>query len=116
MRTQDNPTRKENTVTTAMPPVDVLENEDELLVIADLPGVKADALKLDMDRHELSLTAHREVQSGEGALRLEYARSFRLPSGVDRERVEATLKGGVLTLRLPKSAAVKPRAIPIKAS
>jgi HSP20 family molecular chaperone IbpA len=89
------------------PAVDVFENADEVLLLADLPGVTAPNLTVKVDDGRLFVEAKR------GANQV-YARTFRVPEGTDVERVSAELTDGVVTLHLPKSAAKKTRQIPIK--
>lgn len=95
------------------PPVDVFENDDEYLLVADLPGVVSDAVRIDVDKDQLNIEGRlvkAEDQHYNG-----YRRSFKLPGGTDNEAVNAELKQGVLWLHLPKAAAVRPRRIEIKA-
>jgi HSP20 family protein len=88
------------------PAVDIFENEDELLLIADLPGVEKDKLSVKLERGELAL-------EGEAAPFL-YRRAFTLPHTIDGDRVDASLDRGVLRVTLPKAAAMKTRQVPIK--
>jgi HSP20 family molecular chaperone IbpA len=90
------------------PRCDVFENKDEVLLVADLPGVAQDGLRIDVVDERISLEGRRESY--------DFRRSFVLPDGIDREKIVAELKDGVLRLHLPKAAAVKPRRISIKAS
>lgn len=101
------------------PRVDVYENEQELLVVADLPGVDKANLGIHVDQDELTLEGRRMVERT-GTLvasefqAIDFRRGFRLPRGIDRDHIEAELKAGVLRLRLPKAASLKPRRIEIK--
>ena len=104
-----------------MAPVDIYENAEEYRLIADLPGVAQDDLSLDLERGELTLFAKRSLdREGEvlGADRREgdFRRVFRIPDEVDGSKIEASLEGGVLDVRLPKSERVRPRRISIKAN
>jgi HSP20 family molecular chaperone IbpA len=90
------------------PRCDVFENKDEVLLVADLPGVSEDTLRIDVVDERISLEGRRESY--------DFRRSFVLPDGIDREKIAAELKHGVLWLHLPKAAAVKPRRITVKAS
>ena len=88
------------------PYVDVFENEHEILVVADLPGVQQKDLSIRLEEGELVLEARREARTTGTALALEYRptdfrRSFVLPQGMDRDRVDAHLSAGVLRLKLP---------------
>jgi HSP20 family molecular chaperone IbpA len=102
------------------PRVDVIENKEELLLIADLPGVTEAGLKIHLDEEELTLEGRHEGERAETALQREfrsfdYRRTFLLPPGIDRTRISAMLTNGVLWLHLPKSDALKPRRIEVKA-
>jgi HSP20 family molecular chaperone IbpA len=103
------------------PPVDIFENQDEFLVIADLPGVAKDDLVVHLDADRLSIEGAIGKEPGTDPLErefqlLRYRRTFELPNTIDRERVSAELERGVLRLHLPKVEAVKPRRIAIRAS
>lgn len=103
------------------PPVDIYENQDELLLVADVPGVKAEGLNVRLEKDVLVLEAKREVQESGGVVALgyrpaDYARTFLVPRGIDGGKIEASLSNGVLRVRLPKSESVKPRRIEVKAS
>ena len=101
------------------PAVDILESEDALTLVADMPGVEKDRLDIDVDQGILSIRGvtgngikgdvlYREFRpSG-------YYRQFRLLDDFDAAKAEAEMKNGVLTLRLPKAEAAKPRKIAVK--
>lgn len=100
------------------PRVDVLENEAEWLVVADLPGVAKDAVDIRFEANELTIEARRPAGRTEGVLAEEYRasdfrRAFAMPDGIDAEKVEARLEHGVLEVKLPKVAAKRPRKIAI---
>lgn len=104
---------------TATPRVNVYENEQELLLICDLPGVVTDALGIHVDQDELVLEGRRSAGISATPLAAEFRatdfrREFRLPRGIDREKIGAELKAGVLTLHLPKAASLRPRRIEVK--
>ncbi len=103
------------------PQVDIYENKDELVVIADMPGVSQADLKVSLDEDEITIQGHPAEETLGAPLAREfrlvhYRRSFLVPQGIDRDKVAAELKYGVLRLHLPKTAAVKPRRIEVKAS
>lgn len=103
------------------PLVDVYENDKEILLIADLPGVAKDQLSVHVDGDTLLLEGKRTDDVKGSLLAAEYrpqdfSRSFNLPGGIDRNKIEASLTAGVLRLRLPKEAALQPRRIPIQTS
>jgi HSP20 family molecular chaperone IbpA len=89
------------------PPVDLLESSEEYLVVADMPGLSRDEVRIEYEDGELRL-------SGEGIT--SYRRTFRIGDGVDVEKVAAELKDGVLEIHLPKAERTKPKLIPIKTS
>jgi len=110
-------TQSERSVIT--PACDVYENKDEVLVLADLPGVKADGLTIAFERGELTLEGRREPLMEGIQLEVErrdadYRRRFAIPSGIDSTRISAELKQGVMHLHLPKSEALKPRTITVR--
>ncbi len=96
----------------ATPAVDIYETADELVVLADLPGVQESALQLEVSRGVLTLEA--AVEAAEDQRQYGYYRQFQLSERIDADAGEAALKDGVLTLRLPKSAAAKPKRIAVK--
>ena len=103
------------------PPVDIYETADEILLVADVPGVARDAVSIDLNKDRLTLTARRghhlpsqSTSRGEPDA-FDYYRAFVVPSGLDAERITAELSQGVLRVHLPKSAALKPRRIEVKA-
>ncbi|WP_320041577.1 Hsp20/alpha crystallin family protein [uncultured Desulfobacter sp.] len=103
----------------ATPSVDIYENEDEILLHADMPGVVKENISVDIDNGTLSISGVRKLETKGAATYeefsdIEYVRSFSVPQTIDVERVEAELKNGVLKLHLPKSEAAKPRQIEIK--
>jgi HSP20 family molecular chaperone IbpA len=103
----------------ATPAVDIYENDNEILLHADMPGVVKENISVDIDNGTLSISGVRKLET-EGAATyeefsdVEYVRSFSVPQTIDVEKVEAELKDGVLRLHLPKSEAAKPRQIEIK--
>jgi HSP20 family protein len=105
---------------TVTPRVDILETENEVLVLADLPGVKPDEVDVRFEKGELTIHGRRACCHGgkEAPLReygaANYFRAFELAETIAADRIEAELKNGVLTLHLPKVEAVKPRRIAVK--
>lgn len=101
------------------PAVDIYENDDEILLHADMPGVVKENISVNIDNGTLSLSGVRKlggkgVAVAEEFTDIEYVRKFSVPQTIDVEGVEAELKNGVLRLHLPKSEAAKPRQIEIK--
>jgi HSP20 family protein len=103
------------------PPVDIFEDADALTVLADMPGVTPGHLTIDLHEGILTITGHSAAPEGgtEVPVLQEYQagtfqRSFTLSEAMDQERIQATLKNGVLRLRLPKAERAKPRQITIQ--
>jgi len=102
----------------AVPPVDIYEEGDALVVLADLPGVPKDGLSIQVEKGILTIEGRVERDTPGQLLRQEFAltsffRQFRLTETVDTEKIRASLKNGVLRLDLPKAEAAKPRKIPL---
>jgi HSP20 family protein len=105
---------------TQSPPVDVYENPDELLLVADMPGVTPDDVAIHLDQDELTIESHRKAALdgkviGSEVVLLDYRRSFTVPHGLDADKIRAEFSNGVLSLHLPKSPAIKPRQIQVRA-
>ena len=105
---------------TVTPRVDVLETEHEVVVYADMPGVKADQVDIRFEKGELSLHGRRtRVYTDKEAVLREYDatnyfRSFGVSESIAADKISAEIKSGILTVRLPKVEAVKPRRIAVK--
>jgi HSP20 family molecular chaperone IbpA len=104
------------------PPIDVFENGDEILIVADVPGVSGDGIDLRVENATLTLAAKRAPSKDESpALVREYEpadfeATFRIPAGIDTSAIAAEVKQGTLSVRLPKAAAAKPRKIAVQAT
>lgn len=102
-----------------VPPVDVYENDNEVLVVADVPGVATDGVTLGFENSRLSINATASIPDVGGSplfrefTEVDYRRAFELAPGIDAAGIKAELSGGTLTIHLPKAAALKPRKIPI---
>ena len=121
MNTQSNLSRQKDAAPervrhgmTVAPLVDVYESADELLVIADVPGVTQDGVEIHVDKGQLVIEAKRADGPPERE-RVDYFRAFSVPQGIDASKIDARLTNGILRLRLPKSEAVKPRRIAVNA-
>lgn len=103
------------------PAVDIVETENELVLTADVPGVKKDDIDIKLEDGTLTITGSREFESTEkkgGYHRLErsygsFQRAFALPDSVDAEKVAASFDNGVLKVVLPKKEMAKPRSIKV---
>ncbi len=103
----------------ALPPVDIYEEADRLVVVADLPGVTKDGLTVEVEQGILTIEGRVDRTEAAEPLRREFTltpffRQFRITEAVDRNRIKASLRNGVLRLELPKSEAVLPRRIPVE--
>ena len=104
------------------PAVDIFETPDELLVIADMPGVPPEGIDAHLEGDQLTLEGRVKPEDYEGLkpLHVEYGvgsyfRRFTLGEAVDREGIKAQAKHGVLELRLPKAERARVRRIEVKA-
>jgi len=105
------------------PAVDIFETKDELVLVADMPGVPPDGVDVGLEGDELSIEGR--VRSGEydglKPLYVEYGvggyyRRFTLGEMIDREGIKAQMKNGVLVLRLPKAERARARRISVDAA
>ncbi len=102
------------------PAVDIYENEDEILLHADMPGVVKENVTVNVDNGRLEISGTRKLdKKGNDAWQefadVEYRRVFSVPQSIDVGKVHAELKEGVLRLHLPKAESAKPRTIKISA-
>ncbi len=103
------------------PAVDVCETEKELMILADMPGVKPDGLDVELKEGVLSIQGKvsEAPQTGENLVteyrKGSYFRSFRVTESVDASKIAASLSNGVLKVILPKHEKEKPRKIQITA-
>lgn len=88
------------------PAVDIYENGNELVFVADMPGVPKEGLDVQVEKQELTLT-------GDVNDNYRYERSFKLPPTVDVDQVNATLKNGVLNVTFKKAEHAKPKKIQV---
>ena len=110
------------TITEWEPTVDIIEDEKEYLVKADLPDVKKEDVKVTVENNVLTITGERKFEKEEKDKkyhRIErsygnFLRSFTLPDGADGSKVNAEFKDGVLKVHLPKSDKAKPKAVEVK--
>lgn len=109
---------------TRYPPVNVWTGKDDVVLTAELPGVKPDELDISVESNVLTLRCaqkERERQKGEMYHRHEcrhgsFARSWQLPFEVEQDRVDARLENGVLKLTIPRSEASRPTKVEIQAT
>jgi len=106
---------------TFIPCTDIYELENEMIVIAEMPGVGKDAADVSLEAGELRIAGRVEKSSIEGHQLAyseydagDYERTFRISGGIDADRIDATMKNGVLRIVLPKSKQAAPQKITIK--
>lgn len=106
------------------PAVDIFDDEDAIVMKAEVPGLAAEDIQVHVENGVLTLSGERKLENEEHKDRYHrversygaFTRSFVLPKTVDGEAIEAALDGGLLTLRLPKRAASEKKRIAVKAS
>jgi HSP20 family protein len=118
--------REENGTLTASwtPAVDVFEDKDSVKIVAELPGVKPEDVKLSIENNVLTLRGEKKQIAEEKTERVHryeraygfFERSFALPNTVDAERAEARYDTGLLTIQFPKVERARPREIAVKVS
>ncbi len=94
----------------ATPAVDIYETVEELVIQADLPGILDNGLKIEVNNGILTL----EATQAEADQNYGFYRQFKISEHVNADAADAALKDGVLTLKLPKSEAAKPKRIEVK--
>jgi HSP20 family protein len=104
-----------------LPAVDIFETPAALVLTADMPGVSADKVTMDLKDNHLIISGEVAPPLGAGETMLEqeyysgdFQREFQLGSLIDQAKIEATMKDGVLRLVLPKVEKAKPRKIEVK--
>ena len=108
-------------VKTFVPRVDIYENKDALYLIADMPGVDDKTVDIELEKNILTISGRVENGRVDGATLMyseyeigDYERVFTLSDEIDRDKIIATVKNGVLRLELPKAEQVKPKKIAIQ--
>jgi len=105
-----------------VPPVDVFENKDAVRIVAELPGIKPEDVKISLENNVLTVRGEKRQTAQESADRVHryeryygiFERSFSVPTTVDADHIKATYDLGVLTILLPKVERAKPRPIEVK--
>jgi HSP20 family protein len=107
-----------------LPPVDITESEDALLLVFDLPGLQEEEIQVELDDNVLTVSGERRRQSElkqDEYFRYErrfgaFSRSVALPAGVKDDQINASYENGVLEIRVPKPEQYKPKRIQVGAS
>ncbi|MDJ0623245.1 MAG: Hsp20/alpha crystallin family protein [Desulfocapsaceae bacterium] len=102
------------------PRTNLYDSGDHFVVVAEVPGMTKDDIDVKIQGNYLELSGSRKIKSPEGykihrteSTTATFTRSFTIPSDVDVEKVDASLQNGLLTLKLPKAEAAKPKQINI---
>ncbi len=105
-----------------VPPTDVFEEADGIRIVLELPGLKAEDVKVTLENFTLTIRGEKKQVAEESTTKVHryersygvFERSFSLPSTVDSEKVSAKFENGVLTVSIPKAEKAKPREIQVK--
>jgi HSP20 family protein len=113
--------RKSETPRRAIRPASYcIEDEGRILLMLDMPGVAKDALEIQVEDNELTITGRRPQRRIDGTWLVrervegDFVASYTVDDTIDPQKIEAALEGGVLTVTLNVKEAVKPRRIPVK--
>lgn len=103
------------------PLVDIFEDAHGIMVVAEMPGVSRDRLNVQADRNSLLIEGEAAIDMPEGMEAMyadvqstRYARSFVLSGELETDAVDAKLKDGVLTIRIPKRSEFRPRKVEVR--
>ncbi len=114
---------RDGAAATWVPAVDVLEEADAIRIMAEVPGVKPEDVKISVEGNVLTIQGMKEQVAEENTERVHryertygaFERTFTLPTTVDAEHIKASYDKGVLTVTLPKVEKAKPRQIQVEA-
>lgn len=103
-----------------VPPVDVAETQEKIIVRAEIPGMKQEEIQIEFENGLLSIRGERKLVKQDGVTfhRVErtfgnFSRTFTLPRTVDPEKISATYRDGILEIEVPKKEEAKPKQIRI---
>ena len=121
--TESRPLRaRSEEVESIIPLVDICEDVEGITLIADMPGVSRERLNIEVDGDNLSIDGEASIDMPEGMEAVyadvratHFRRSFTLSRELETEKISAQMKDGVLTLKIPKRAELKPRKIEVSA-
>jgi HSP20 family protein len=106
-----------------VPRVDIYEIDDAIVMLTDIPGVDENSVDITLEKNVLSINGYVEPEQLDNYSLAyteyevgDYQRSFTLSDEIDRDKIEAIVKNGVLRLYLPKAGPAKTRKITVKAS
>lgn len=104
------------------PACDVFEDKEAIKIIAEVPGVTPEDVKISLENNLLTIRGEKKQQAEERTERVHryertygvFERSFSLPSTVDADRIQASYQNGTLTVSVPKVERARPREIPVE--
>ena len=105
-----------------IPACDVFEDKDAVKIVAEVPGVRAEDVKISIENNLLTIRGEKRQQAEEKTERVHryertygtFERAFSLPTTVDPEKIAASYSNGILTVTIPKAERARPREIPVK--
>ena len=105
-----------------IPACDVFEDKDAVKIVAEVPGVRPEDVKISLENNLLSIRGEKRQQAEEKTERVHryertygsFERAFALPTTVDPEKIVASYANGILTVTIPKAERARPREIPVK--
>lgn len=107
---------------TLTPRADVVETKDSFLIVADMPGVDEGSADVTLEDNRLTIAGRAEEPAAQGRRPIheeyevgDYERTFTLPDAVDQDAIEASMRQGVLRVKLPKAAPAGVKQIAVKA-
>ena len=107
-----------------IPACDVFEDKNAVKIVAEVPGVRPEDVKLSIENNLLTIRGEKKQQAEENSERVHryersygtFERTFSLPTTVDPDRIDASYTHGILTVTIPKAERARPREIPFKVS
>ena len=104
--------------------VDVFEDKEAVKIVAELPGVTAENVKLSIESNVLTIRGEKKQEAEENSERVHryertfgsFERAFALPNSIDADKIDAKYADGVLTVTIPKAEKARPREIPVKSN
>jgi HSP20 family protein len=105
-----------------IPACDVFEDQDAVKIVAEVPGVRPEDVKISLENNLLTIRGEKRQQAEEKTERVHryersygsFERTFSLPTTVDPEKIDASYANGLLTVTIPKVERARPREIPVK--
>jgi HSP20 family protein len=105
-----------------IPATDVFEDKDAVKIVAELPGVDPEDVKISLENNLLTIRGEKRQKAEENNERVHryertygsFERAFSLPTTVDPEKIDASYSNGILTVTIPKAERARPREIPVK--